>query len=77
MVTATVTPSAIRVSPKQANSVALIINELATNSVNNAWPDEISQIQLFIDQETADIATLRFQDDGPGYPARDPETGAS
>jgi PAS domain S-box-containing protein len=70
MVTATVTPSAIRVSPKQANSVALIINELATNSVKYCLAGrDKAQIQLFIDQETADIATLRFQDDGPGYPA--------
>jgi two-component sensor histidine kinase/DNA-binding response OmpR family regulator len=63
-----VSPSPIRVTPKQANSLALVINELATNVAKHALPErDTAHIAVRIARED-DAALLEFRDDGPGYP---------
>ncbi len=63
-----VTPSAVRVAPKHANDLALVINELTTNSVKYAWPERRrGRIGVRIDRQE-DTVLLEFRDDGPGYP---------
>ncbi len=67
-VSVTVTPSLIRVTAKQAHDLALILNELATNSVKYATRErDQARITLRISQADETIR-LEFQDDGPGYP---------
>jgi PAS domain S-box-containing protein len=63
-----VSPSPVEVSPAQANHLALVINELATNSLKYALPKrDKGQITVQITQEENTI-WFQFQDDGPGYP---------
>ncbi len=62
-------PSSILVSAKYASSLALIINELATNTVKYALKDRsVGRIAVRIDNE-GDAILFEYQDDGPGYPA--------
>jgi PAS domain S-box-containing protein len=64
-----VTPSAVRVDSRQANSLGLILNELATNTVKHGQSDGVSiEIKISIIQKNQDI-TLEYRDNGPGYPA--------
>jgi PAS domain S-box-containing protein len=80
-VTVQLTPSPIYVTPKQANHLALILNELTTNTIKYALAERnMAQITIQITLEPADLATqnrnslpkqtirLEFRDDGPGYP---------
>jgi PAS domain S-box-containing protein len=61
-------PSPVLVTPAQANSVALIVNELATNAAKYALHGRrTARITVRISQED-DTILLQFQDDGPGYP---------
>jgi PAS domain S-box-containing protein len=63
-----VSPSPVKVSPTQANHLALVINELATNSLKYALPERNKvQITVRIALEEKMIR-LQFQDNGPGYP---------
>ncbi len=63
-----VPPSTIRVTPKQANNLALIINELVTNTVKYALSDQNSgEIKVRISRN-GDTINLEFRDNGPGYP---------
>jgi len=70
-----IAPSPIRVSPRQADSLALVINELATNTSKYALRNrDICKITVHIDVELqagADEVPTKFEyrDDGPGYPA--------
>jgi PAS domain S-box-containing protein len=69
-----VTPSPIRVSPKQADSLALVINELATNTTKHALLNrDTGQITVHVEFEspadTGQVMTkFEYRDDGPGYP---------
>ncbi len=75
-----VSPSPVRVTPKQANSLALVINELATNTVKYALSTgDTGQITVRItddDEGTSppqggeSIIIFEFRDDGPGYPEK-------
>jgi PAS domain S-box-containing protein len=70
----------IKVSPKQANSLALIINELVTNTVKHAffeWQEGHIQVKIAVENETGSpsgrssgehTVTFQFRDNGPGYP---------
>jgi PAS domain S-box-containing protein len=59
---------AITVTPKQANSLAMIINELATNTVKHAVPQQpVVTIQVNISQEDETVV-LEYRDNGPGFP---------
>jgi PAS domain S-box-containing protein len=63
-----VTASSVQVSAKQANSMALIINELATNTVKYALTErQKAHITIRISSEN-DMIQFEFRDDGPGYP---------
>jgi GAF domain-containing protein/HAMP domain-containing protein len=64
-----VTPSPVYVTAEQANHLALIINELATNTVKYGLaPRLIGHIDITISENGADVL-LEFRDDGPGFPA--------
>jgi len=62
-----VAPSPVRVTPDQAHNLALVINELVTNSVKHGLREQRSigigaRIQL-----DGDTVLLEFRDNGPGY----------
>ncbi|MFQ5578877.1 MAG: sensor histidine kinase, partial [Anaerolineae bacterium] len=66
----TVSPVKIAIPPGQANNLAIVINELATNSVKHTC-EEQNIIQITVNlQQTGDLVELEFRDDGPGYPDR-------
>lgn len=58
----------VLITPKQANHLTLVINELVTNSIKYAL-DERPQaaVTVYITRED-ELACLEFRDDGPGYP---------
>ena len=63
-----VLPSSVEVSPRQAANLALVINELATNTLKYALRKrEKAHITVRIGLENDGIV-LEYQDDGPGYP---------
>jgi two-component sensor histidine kinase len=67
-VTIEVSPSPVQISPKQANSLALIIHELVMNTVEYAIGDrETGRITVYINR-MGDTVQFEFRDDGPGYP---------
>ncbi|OPZ03736.1 MAG: Histidine kinase-, DNA gyrase B-, and HSP90-like ATPase [candidate division BRC1 bacterium ADurb.BinA364] len=62
-------PSGIRVSPAQAHSLALIINELAANVHKHVLAQRASvciDVSFSLD---GDSILMVFRDDGPGFPA--------
>ena len=67
-----VTPSPIRVTPDQAHNLALVINELATNTVKYTLHERhAAQITVSIgldDDAGTRTVLFEFRDDGPGYP---------
>jgi PAS domain S-box-containing protein len=63
-----VSPSPVEVTSKQANNLALIINELATNTVKHALQEQDTvKIEVTVSAEANQIS-LVYRDDGPGYP---------
>jgi len=62
----------VRVTPRQANGLALVINELVTNTIKYGLPASgAGQIHVSIGQESQDgVQTVLFEyrDNGPGYP---------
>lgn len=63
-----VSPSSIQIVPKLANTLALVITELTTNTVKYAWPKaETGHIAVRLDAKD-DRVLLEFRDDGPGFP---------
>jgi PAS domain S-box-containing protein len=63
-----VSPAAVEVSPRQAANLALVINELATNTRKYAMEGrDTAHIAVCIDMEEGWIV-LEYRDDGPGYP---------
>jgi two-component sensor histidine kinase len=68
VVSVEVTPSPVRVTPDQAHDLALVINELATNTVKHALQErDTGHITVRIVLED-DTVLFEFRDDGPGYP---------
>ena len=62
-----ISPSSIRVTPKQANRLALLINELMTNTIKHALADkDCANVDVRISQTNGHIS-FQFKDDGPGY----------
>jgi len=64
-----VTPSPLRVTPDQAHSLALVINELATNTVKHALQERDTGriiVRIALEDED-DTVRFEFRDDGPGY----------
>lgn len=63
-----VTPSDVHVSPRQTSSVALSLNELATNTLKFAASTR-DHVQVGVRvTEDESFVTLEYRDDGPGYP---------
>jgi len=63
----------VMVIPEQATAVALILNELATNSVKYAWPSrECGHLEVQLELECRGalrpLVRLKYRDDGPGWP---------
>jgi PAS domain S-box-containing protein len=62
-----VTPTPLMVAPRQASNLALIFNELATNTIKYGLTErEEGHIEVQITRNDRWIA-LTYQDDGPGY----------
>lgn len=67
-VTIEVSPSPVQISPKHANSMALIIHELVMNTIEHAIADrKTGRIAVYINR-MGETVQLEFRDDGPGYP---------
>ncbi len=69
----TVMPSAkpLWIAPKQAIAMALIVNELTTNSIKYAFQDRDRgriEVQITAGDEHEQQVKLEFRDDGPGWP---------
>ncbi len=63
-----VSPSPLRVTPDQAHNLALVVNELATNTAKHTlWERNLAHITVCIALED-DTVLFEFRDDGPGYP---------
>lgn len=59
----------IEVSPRQANGLALAINELATNTVKYALPGRDTARITVRTAAEGGLIRIEYRDDGPGYPA--------
>lgn len=69
-----ISPSPIQVTSKEANSLALIINELATNTIKYGLPEHVAgqiTVNLALTQ-TPEFSepqiSVEFRDNGPGFP---------
>jgi PAS domain S-box-containing protein len=63
-------PSSVYVSPKQANTLALVLNELTTNAVKYGLREgKTGRLTVHISQQD-DIVSVEFKDNGPGFPDR-------
>ena len=63
-----VTPSLVRVAPKQASSLALVINEMMTNVAKHAAQvNHVIRVKVSI-HLVNDEVVYEFRDSGPGYP---------
>jgi PAS domain S-box-containing protein len=75
-----ITPSSLQVGSEQAQHLALVINELAANSVKHAL-DRRGGVRIRVGINVVGSAlTLVYSDDGPGFPeamVRDDFSGAN
>ncbi len=62
-------PSKFKVSPRQAATLAMVFNELATNTVKYAGRAERPVEVSFSTEGDEHWLTLSYRDNGPGYPA--------
>ncbi len=70
-----ITPSSVQVTPDQAHQLALVINELATNTLKYAAStDGKIEVKASIYQKSGRIYCV-FKDQGPGYPPEVLEQG--
>jgi PAS domain S-box-containing protein len=61
--------SPARVTPQQANNLALIINELTTNTIKYASPEPPASLKITVNISfDEDQIRFEFRDNGPGYP---------
>jgi two-component sensor histidine kinase len=67
-ITLDVPPSPVKVTPDQAHHLALVLNELATNTLQHAF-DHCCEVRITV-RITCEEDTIQceFRDDGPGYP---------
>ena len=60
-------PAEIHISAKQANSFAIILNELVTNSIKHAYKEQnFGTISINVEENDGNIV-FRYSDDGLGY----------
>ncbi len=64
-----VRPSMLRVTSNQAHTLALVVNELATNMAKYALAGRTTLQVTATAERIDDEAVLTIRDDGPGYPA--------
>lgn len=65
-----VQPCAEKIGSRQAHQLALVLNELATNSVKHGSSvDKPLKLRITIQPEGKNIS-IRFQDNGPGFPGK-------
>jgi PAS domain S-box-containing protein len=63
-----VSPSSIQVTPDQASTLALVVNELATNTIRHGQREkQAPSISVLVEEKNGQIL-FEFRDDGPGYP---------
>ncbi len=68
-VAVSVSPSPVRIRSSQATNLALIINELTTNTIKYALADRTTaKIRVRITEEENGVVVLEFYNDGPDYP---------
>ena len=62
-------PSPVRVPADDAHKLALVINELVTNTVKHALLErDTAHIAVHISlEDDGDMVQLEFRDDGPGF----------
>ncbi|MCD4738702.1 MAG: GAF domain-containing protein [Anaerolineae bacterium] len=61
------------IAPRQATSLAIVINELVTNSIKHAFSGSSSgriEVNIMFDEDDKRLTTLMFRDDGPGWPEK-------
>jgi PAS domain S-box-containing protein len=67
-----VSPTSVHVTPDQAHHLALVVNELATNTVKYALQERDAAaitVRITLEDSTdAPMVRCEFRDDGPGYP---------
>lgn len=63
----TVKPSSVLVNPKQASSLALVINELATNTIKHALTEQQNLLITVQIKEEADTIRFEFRNNGSGF----------
>jgi len=63
-----VAPSPARVTPDQAHNLALVINELTTNTVKHGLQEQSASCISARIELDGDTIVLEFRDNGPGYP---------
>ena len=63
-----VSPSSVEVSPRQASSLALVFNELATNTMKHALRGRSAALIRVSSCLEGDTIRIEYTDDGPGYP---------
>ncbi len=61
--------SALEISPRQASSLALVFNEIATNTVKHAIHGRSAASVRVRTGMDGDSIRIEYRDDGPGYPA--------
>ena len=67
-VTVEVSPSSVRISPEQADSLGIMINELVTNTVRHGMKGrETTRINVHI-VRIGETIHFEFRDNGPGWP---------
>jgi PAS domain S-box-containing protein len=67
-VSVVVPSSPLRVMPGQAHNLALVVNELATNTIKYALQErDTARIAVSISRDGESVC-CEFRDDGPGYP---------
>ena len=65
-----VVPSNLRIDAKQANNLAMIINELATNSIKYAFvKNKIGRITVNMSSRD-NFIEFEYRDNGPGFPEK-------
>ncbi len=63
-----VSPSPVRISSEQADSLGLVINELVMNTVKHAMANRAKGRIIVHIARMGDMIHFKFQDDGPGWP---------
>jgi GAF domain-containing protein len=61
----------ILVAPKQATGLALVVNELTTNSIKHGFRGRAEgdiRVEIGVGEAVGQVVTLQFRDDGPGWP---------